>query len=457
MLAGLGATLGAAVPRSGLAAADPDVADDDALARFIRVRIARQRAATAIVVGALRPTGASVVAQGSTRRGAGAPAVGARSVFEIASLTKVFTALLLADAVTRGEAGLDDPLQAYLPAGVRAPTFDGRAVTLTDLATHTAGLPLRPIGLSAPPDAVNKYAGYSLDQLWSDVPRYRLDRAPGSRFEYSNVGFALLGQGLARRLGRPFPQLLRERITAPLGLADTRFGEDPAWGRRRATGHDIDLQPIGPTDFGALNPAGGLRATAHDLLRLLALFLNGDGPDALVRASRLMLTVTRPGQDDRTQMALGWRRATAKGDTFFWSNGSGDGSRTFMGFNPARRLGVVALADAAGRGVDDIGTAAIAPGQAVDLRAPVRHRQVRLSTPSLQRFLGRYRYAPGDEVEVTIGAFGLLVGSGPSQFPIYPQGPNSFFAKAADITVVFTGEGLVLQQDGKPFTYTRVR
>ena len=445
---------------SAPAFAGPAPADAE-IARLIRFRLEKQHAATGIVVGVLRPSGPSIVAYGATALKGGRK-VGGDTIYEVASLTKVFTALLLADAAARGEAGLDDPLEAYVPPGVKVPRFDDRAITLTDLATHTAGLPLRPNNLHAAPDAINKYAGYSLDQLYAGLPDYRMTRKPGAQFEYSNLGPSLLGHGLALRRGTTYSALLRDRITRPLGLVDTRFGDDPAGQARRAQGYDIDLKPVGPSDDGALNPGGGLRSTANDLLRLLSLFLNGQGPGDLPRAARLMLTVDRPGDGADTRMALGWRRTQAEGETFYWSDGSGDGSRAFMGFSPARRIAVVALANAAtGMGIDDIGARVIAPGQAVNLKIPVTHHQITVPPGDLDRFVGVYRYAPGDEFPVTRGAGGLLVGSGPSQFPIYPEAPTRFFAKVADVRLDFTTQSgpppsVIFRQDGKSFIYKRV-
>lgn len=435
--------------------------DDAEIARLIRWRVGKQRAASGIVVGILRPSGRTVTAYGDTALKGGSK-VGGDTIYEVASLTKVFTALLLADAAARGEARLDDPLQAYVPPGVKVPQFEGRAITLTDLATHGVGLPLRPNNLHAAPDAFNKYAGYTLSQLYAGLPNYRLTRPPGARFEYSNLGPSLLGHGLALRRHATYGDLLRDRITRPLGLADTWLGDDPAARARRAQGYDIDLKPVGPTHFGALDPAGGLRSTADDLLKLLDLFLNGRGPGDLPRAARLMLTADRPGDREDTRMALGWRRTLADGETFYWSDGSGDGSRAFMGFNPGRRIAVVALANAAtGLGIDDIGAHVLAPGQAVDLTIPKAHGQISLPTAALDRFVGLYRYAPGDEFPVTRGARGLPVGAGPSQFPIYPETPTRFFAKVADMQLDFAAglgpsPSVVLHQEGKSFTYKRV-
>lgn len=396
--------------------------------------------------------------------GTSAAAANGDTIFEIASLTKIFTALLLADAVTRGVARLDDPLSSYVPAGVRVPSHPDRAITLADLATHTSGLPLRPNDLNVAPDTFNKYAGYSMERLYGRLPTYSPEHAPGTRFEYSNLAFALLGHGLASNERERYDDLLRRRITAPLGLVDTRMGDDPAVASRRAQGHDLDLKPVGPTDLGALQPAGGLRSTARDLLRFLGLFLEREGPEDLRRAARLMLTVDRPGDSDDTRMVLGWRRTSVHGETYYWSHGSSDGSRTFMGFNPQRCVGVVALADAAsGGGLDDIGWRVLDPQERVDLEIVPRRIEVALPAAAIERVLGTYRYAPDDEFTITRGATGLIVTAGAGQFLLHAESPTRFFAKmAGDLYVDFTGppgepaKSLVLHQGGKSFVYERV-
>lgn len=390
--------------------------------------------------------------------------LGADSVFEIASLSKVFTALLLADFVVRGESRLEDPLAGYVPAGVTVPQFNERKITLLDLATHTSGLPLRPGNIEGAPDSPNKYAGYSFAKLYADLPNHTLTHAPGSQFRYSNLGVALLGQGLALKAGEPFPEILRSRVTGPLGLVDTQFGEPPVLSGRRAQGHDVDLKPVGTSDDGVLAPAGGLRSTPSDLLQLLELFLNRAGSGELPAAARLMMEVDRPGDDANTRMALGWRRTTIHGETYYWSNGSGDGARAFMGFNPARRVAVVAIADAAsGAGFDDIARRVLDPRQEIDLKITPRRHEVAVPPSAIERVLGTYEYAPDDRIQITRGETSLIVTAGPSQLLILPQSPTRFFSKfGGDILFDFPGAGptpsatLVLHQDGEKFVYRRV-
>lgn len=446
-------------------AASPVVApaSDAEVARWLRFRIERQKLATGGVVAIVRPTGRSLVAHGPIDRRR-ARRLDGDSVFEIASLSKVFTALLLADFVVRGEARLEDPLAGYVPPGVTVPAFDGAAITLADLATHTSGLPLRPGNIEGAPDRPNKYAGYSFAQLYADLPTHTLGQAPGTQFRYSNLGVALLGQGLALKAREPFPDLLRRRVTGPLGLVDTQFGEPPEAAGRRAQGHDLDLKPIAPSDDGVLAPAGGLRSTPNDLLRLLELFLTGVGPGELPAAARLMMEVDRPGDDANTRMALGWRRTTIHGETYYWSHGSGDGARAFMGFNPARRVGVVAIADAAsGAGLDDIARRVLDPQQDVDLKVTPRRQELAVPAAALERALGTYEYAADDRIQISRGETGLIVTAGASQLLIVPQSPTRFFSKyGGDILFEFPGSGpapsstLVLHQDGVRFVYRRV-
>jgi D-alanyl-D-alanine-carboxypeptidase/D-alanyl-D-alanine-endopeptidase len=441
----------------------PTAVSDAEIAQLIRFRVEKQHGGSGIVVGVLRPSGSSLIAFGTTALNGRRKMDGA-TIFEIASLSKVFTALLLADAAERGEARPEDPLSAYVPSGVGVPQYDGHPIKLADLATHGSGFPLRPINLNAPPDAINKYASFTLEELYAGLPSYKLTRPPGSKFEYSNVGFGLLGQGLALRAHITFSDLLRARITGPLAMKDTGLGDSVIKAVQRAQGYDIDLKPVPPSDDGALNPAGGLRSTANDLMRFLNLFLIGKGPGELPAAARFMLTFDGPGQQEDTRMALGWRRTSGEGETFYWSDGSGDGSRTFMGFNPRRRIAVVVLANASsGYGVDDIGAHVIAPAQVVNLKILKIHQEISLPPAALEGFIGTYQFAHGDQIVVTRGAGGLLVGSGPSQFSIYPETQDQFFAKVADLQLAFQNtagskfaSAVVLHQDGQNSVYTRV-
>jgi D-alanyl-D-alanine-carboxypeptidase/D-alanyl-D-alanine-endopeptidase len=208
--------------------------DDQALSALIKGRVEEGRA-TGIVLGVLDADGSQrIVAYGDP--GPDAPSLGSDSVFEIGSITKVFTGILLADMAGRGEVDLTTPVQRYAPAGLTMPTRNGREITLTDLAAHRSGLPRLP-GNLALDNLTTPYATYSVAQMYEFLAGYQLPRDIGSQFEYSNLGFGVLGHVLAARAGVEYESLLRNRILDPLGMSMTGIALSPAMKAQLAIGH----------------------------------------------------------------------------------------------------------------------------------------------------------------------------------------------------------------------------
>jgi CubicO group peptidase (beta-lactamase class C family) len=174
------------------AAAQTATVPSDAEIRKILVdRIDTQKQSVGIVVGVIEPSGRRVVSYGHLANNDPRPLNG-DTLFEIGSITKVFTSLLLAEAVHRGEVALTDPVGKFLPASVKIPESGGRSITLEDLATHTSGLPRMPTNFS-PKDPANPYADYSVEQMYAFLSGVQLTRDIGSAYEYSNLGGGLLG------------------------------------------------------------------------------------------------------------------------------------------------------------------------------------------------------------------------------------------------------------------------
>src|SRR5215217_7585419 len=183
-----------------------DFLADSAILSIIRQRVEEKRSA-GIVVGLLEPDGRTrVVAYGDA--GPGQPALDATSVFEIGSITKVFTGTLLAQMSQEGKVRLDDPVQKYLPAGVNVPARGGKSITLLNLAEQSSGLPRMPDNFH-PADQANPFADYSVQQMYDFLSGYQLGRDPGAQFEYSNLGVGLLGHVLARAAGTSYEDLVR--------------------------------------------------------------------------------------------------------------------------------------------------------------------------------------------------------------------------------------------------------
>jgi CubicO group peptidase (beta-lactamase class C family) len=277
------------------------------------------------------------------------------TIFEIGSITKVFTGLLLADLAEEGIVGLYDPLASYLPSSLRVPTRGERQITLGDLASHTGGLPRDPKGTLGRwlRHRHNPYAALSVEELYAGLARTRLRRRPGGRVKYSNLGAGLLGQALARAAGQPYEELVRERICVPLGLADTMITPTGEQTARLATGHNRRGRPVPPFQLPALAGAGALRSTATDLLRFLEANLD---PAHSPLADQLERTQQpRVGQPSGWGVGLGWSIAPPQdAGPVLWHNGGTSGFRSFTALDREAGTAVVVLSNTA-RSVDRLG------------------------------------------------------------------------------------------------------
>jgi len=264
------------------------------------------------------------------------------SLFEIGSVTKVFTALLLTDMVERGEVALDDPVEKYLPAGVRMPQRGRRPITLRDLAMHMSGLPRVPTNLS-PKTLANPYVDYTPAKLYDFLRTYSLPRDPGAKWEYSNLGAGLLGHVLALRGGNDYGTLIRLRICGPLDMTSTAAVLPDYLKERAATGHNGAGQPVSNWNFDALAGAGALWSSADDLLNFLAANL-GLKPSGLTPAMQAMRQA-RVSVGGGFGQEIGWQTLTSNGTELIWKDGGTFGFSSFIGFDPKARRGVVVLAD----------------------------------------------------------------------------------------------------------------
>ena len=281
----------------------PAPLSDADITRILAERIDAQQQSVGIVVGVLEPGGRRVLSHGHPAKG-DPRRVDGDTVFEIGSITKVFTALLLADAVERGEVALSDPVTRYLPASVKVPQR-GRAITLGDLASHVSGLPRLPTNMAST-NPRNPYADYTVDQLYAFLSGYELPRDAGAQYEYSNLGGGLLGHVLALRAGMTYEALVEARITRPLGMTSTRITLSDDMRSRLASGYDAALQPADNWDLPTLAGAGALRSTVNDLLLFLSAAM-GERPTPLAKAFAAMTTARRPagraGARDRPGLA----------------------------------------------------------------------------------------------------------------------------------------------------------
>jgi len=343
-------------------------------------RIDKQHQSFGIVVGVIDSTGRRTVSYGKfdadDKR-----AVDADTIFEIGSVTKVFTSLLLADMVQRGEAALTAPVAKHLPSGVKTPQRNGRQITLEDLATHTSGLPRLPSNLH-PKDSANPYVDYSVEQLYEFLSGYQLTRDIGSQYEYSNLGGGLLGHVLARQAGIDYEKLVRSRICEPLGMWSTGITLSDEMKTRFAVGHDATMQRVAYWDLPTLAGAGALRSTVNDMLTFVGANL-GYVKSPLAPAMAAMLAVHRPTGTPGLEIGLGWHILTHDGHEIVWHNGGTRGFRSFIGFERKTGAGVVVLSNAeTSAGIDDIGHTCSTP-----MPPCISRRKSASRSPLIRRFL----------------------------------------------------------------------
>jgi CubicO group peptidase (beta-lactamase class C family) len=385
-------------------------------------RIDRCRKALGAVAALVDETGIRVVTHGQISHDDERP-LDEQTVVELGCIRHVFDALLLADMVERREIGLSIPIACYLPSDLTIPAR-GDAITCAHLATHTSGLPGRHIdgmagSLRSPADLHRFLAGYTLTR---DV---------GSYHEYSHVGIHLLRDVLVRRAGMDYETLLRTRILAPLQMHRTGLTHTADTRHRLAVGHNDRLEPVPPGE-------DELYSTAHDLALFLEVCL-GLRRSPLSAALVRMITVRRQA-GFHVDAALGWEVETHGGDDVVCQSGVSPGFRSWIGYRPGTRRGVVMLSNAATvGGLLDIGYHLLNPayplmGDEVPLLQPSRRpREVRLPDALLDEYVGEYRLTPHVTIAIAREGDRLIAGqTGRGRVAIVPESPVDFFCPDVD-------------------------
>jgi CubicO group peptidase (beta-lactamase class C family) len=434
----------------------------DEIRRLLAERIDIQRQDLGLVVGAISPSGRTIVSHGSSGAADGRPLDG-DSVFQIGSVSKPFVTLLLSEMVLAGEAGLDDPAQDYLPRNVRMPRL-GRPITLRDLATHMSGLPSLPTNfdLKAAPNPVE---AYTIGQWYEFLSSYQLPREPGTKLEYSNQGVALLGHLLSLRAGKPYEQLVKTRVVEPLALASTAITPGPEMMRRLAPGHDMYRQPVESWEMRSLQASGSMRSTANDLLTLLAAYL-GLAETPLKPAMAFQTAQSRP-EHSSTDQSLGLVILPSANGPVFFHDGGKEGYRALIAFSPALKSGIVVLANTRSQaninalGLHLLSGRAMPPPQPAP-PPPIRPGTVLLPRRTLDSYEGRYRLEPDQAIKIACIGDRLLLdllGDGVSEF--FASAEKEYFSRTSDATISFLADGqghatgLTLQQGGKRQTWLR--
>jgi serine-type D-Ala-D-Ala carboxypeptidase/endopeptidase len=269
------------------------------------------------------------------------------SIFEIGSITKTFTGLILSQMVEQGKVKFDEPVRELLPPGTAAKPA-GAEITLLDLVTQHSGLPRMPDNMH-PTDPANPYADYTATELYAYLTKQGVARPANPGFLYSNLGFGTLGQALAVRAGIPWPELLKEEVTSPLGLKDTTVALTPEQQARFIPGHDANHRPSHAWDLVAFAGAGAIRSSASDMLTYLEANLHpetlkpaGNSPAATTLAAAIRQQhELRADAFPGTRIALAWLFESESGN--YWHNGGTGGYSSYAFFNPKGDYAAVVL------------------------------------------------------------------------------------------------------------------
>jgi serine-type D-Ala-D-Ala carboxypeptidase/endopeptidase len=434
--------------------------------------------ANGLVIGLITDRGTQVIGLGRlSDKEPHSPAV--NTIFEIGSVTKVFTGLILAQMTMDSDSDLGntDAVQKALGNSLSIPKGLEHEITFMHLATHTSGLPRSPDNLD-PKDPGNPFADYSVEHLRRFLSHHKLVWEPGTRFEYSNLGMGLLGHALSVQSGTSYESLLRSRICKPLGMSDTCVTLDKDHQSHRVQGHDADGQPVRDWDWDVLAGAGAVRSTAYDMLKFLAANL---APEKTPFGSAIALSqiIHFKSLDDEDAVGLGWRirqhfaaddnPAVPLAQRFrndgrvIWHGGETGGYSAFVGFWPEKRVAAVVLSNRVCIHLSSLGFSVVdllGTGKAGAISLPT---VVKVPSAALDQLIGTYRMLPSAAVQVTRRGDQLLMQiTGQDACKCYPTSELSFFLRVVEAKVSFEKNKsgnitqLIIHQNGRDTPAIRV-
>ncbi len=372
--------------------------------------------------------------------------VTSKTLFEIGSITKVFTCSILSYLVQKNELALNDAAQKHLPSSILLPEKNGKSITLLNLASQHSGLARMP-GNFSPADQANPYIDYTEKELTAYLNNCELKYEPGTTYEYSNLGMGLLGFILTQEKSKPYSELIKEVVLSPLGMTQTFIGGQMN-SKLLATGYreSTSVKAWTWTNQSVLTGAGGIVSNAEDMLKFLNAQLNSEKTTlsaAFQEAHKERSEASSPSM----QIGLGWHIRDHK---YVWHNGGTGGFRSFIGFDPVKKRGIVILINSI-TGADDLGF------HWLDESIPLKEiKKPMLLEPSvLKEYVGVYEINPTFKIEITSKGSALyLQATAQPQFSLYAEEADKFFLKVVEAKVNFKRginnqiEKLVLYQNG---------
>lgn len=386
-----------------------------------------------IVVGIVNTSGTRIISEGymdeiSQRKPDG------NTVFEIASVTKVFSGLLVSEMAHKGEIKLNVPVSTYLSKDVKLPSQNGRQISMVDLATHTSGLPFMP-DITA---ASNK-------DLYSYLSSCKLNGEIGKTWDYSNTGYWLMSEAISHKTESTFSEFLHKRIMLPLELSSTGFTLTPAMQTNLATGLDASLQKaplmVDVPNYNLMPSAGLLYSTANDLLKVLSVSM-GFEKKSIASVIDFSLSTSRPISGDKNQ-ALGWIVLGKDSEKLIYHDGISAGYAACIMFSPKKKTGVVVLSNQATE-VSDLAHHIMDPAFPLANPKIEKRVKIKLDSRSLSNYEGKFRTGDGEIFILKQQDENLLLESPPDWglpvLKIHPESITSFFMEELPMKIVFSQE-----------------
>jgi len=290
------------------------------------------------------------------------------TVYEIASLSKTFTGVLLGEMAARNELAIDDPLEKFVPSGVAVLRYEGHLVTLRQLATHSSGLPRLPTDFwnvaGQTPD--NPYKNYTGEKIAAFLNSHQPTVAPDTRYEYSNLGASVLGWVFEQKTDMSYEQLVQERIGKPLGMKSTAVELTESMRERLAPPYHVEKERVSNWDLPGFAGGGGLRSTMRDMLRFAQASAGvfDAFPELLGQLDHPLVTGMKTAGELHFEdaaagrkMGLGWHINDSALNSELTHNGQTGGYRSFIIVCPKTHRAVVVLTNTAVDDADRLGEA----------------------------------------------------------------------------------------------------
>ena len=371
------------------------------------------------------------------------------TIYEIGSISKVFTGIILAQQILDGQLKIDDKINDLLPDSIQVPVIGDKDITLGNLTDHTSGLPRMPNNF-APANPNNPYADYTVAQMFEFISNYQPVREVGSAYEYSNLAQGLLGHLLAMQNHTTYEDLMVQTIADPLEMNDTRIEFTERMKRNLALGHSGG-KVVENWDIPTLAGAGAIRSSTADMAKFIAAnlgYLNVPLFEAMKQSHKV-----RHHKAGEMSVAMAWHIKKGVHGDVFWHNGGTGGYRTFAGFVKETGKGVVLLTNSSADS-DDIGFHLLDPESKL-VNIKFKSDAIEVAEPVLEKYVGVYELQPHFKIAITKEGTQLYgQATGQERFEIYPENDTLFYLTVVDAKIAFqlkndTVESLTLFQNGQ--------